>query len=596
MAIVARLAARDLRRRPAEAALLALAFVAAMAMLTVGLVLRNVSDHPYEDTRAATRGPDVTAEADPPLLGRRPADLRALAALGRSRDVVARSGPYPLAHVVLSAGSYRAVALVEGRGTAPAPVDRPAVTQGRWAPAEGAVVERGFADALGIHVGDTIELGARTERVVGIAVTAAMPPYPFNVTGERGRTEHPGLVWLDRATTLSLDRSPAYFASYRLAHPASAWAFVDRALTSLAPPGRISASQAPPPFVQTAADVAATGARTIRNERRALLIGSTLLTLMALSSITVLVGGRMAEQVRRVGLLKAAGATPSLIASVLLAEYVLLATGAAAAGLLLGRSIVPTLAQPSAGLLGETGSVPFGAATMAGVGLVAIGVAALATLLPALRASRTSTVAALRSTARAPRRVGWAMQLSARLPVSLLLGTRLAARRPRRALLAAGSAGISVAGIVTALAANGQLRTSGLSNAPDPRSERLGHVLLVIVVMLVAEAAVNAVFSTWATVLDARHTTALARAFGATARQVAVGLSAAQVIPALVGALVGVPAGFALFGLLSDDATAQVPVWQVVLAVAGTTSVTAVLAALPARASSRRPVADALRI
>jgi hypothetical protein len=50
----------------------------------------------------------------------------------------------------------------------------------------------------------------------------------------------------------------------------------------------------------------------------------------------------------------------------------------------------------------------------------------------------------------------------------------------------------------------------------------------VIVLMLIAEAAVNAIFSTWATVLDARHTTALARAFGATSREVAAGLSASS--------------------------------------------------------------------
>ena len=44
----------------------------------------------------------------------------------------------------------------------------------------------------------------------------------------------------------------------------------------------------------------------------------------------------MADQIRRVGLLKAVGATPGLIASVLLAEYVILALVAAAAGLGLG--------------------------------------------------------------------------------------------------------------------------------------------------------------------------------------------------------------------------------------------------------------------
>jgi putative ABC transport system permease protein len=45
--LVCRLAARDLRRRPGEAALLLLAITAATATLTLGLVLHGVTDKPY---------------------------------------------------------------------------------------------------------------------------------------------------------------------------------------------------------------------------------------------------------------------------------------------------------------------------------------------------------------------------------------------------------------------------------------------------------------------------------------------------------------------------------------------------------------------
>jgi len=48
--------------------------------------------------------------------------------------------------------------------------------------------------------------------------------------------------------------------------------------------------------------------------------------------VAVLVGGRMAEQTRRVGLLKAIGGTPGLVAAVLLAENLILALIAAAVG------------------------------------------------------------------------------------------------------------------------------------------------------------------------------------------------------------------------------------------------------------------------
>ena len=65
-------------------------------------------------------------------------------------------------------------------------------------------------------------------------------------------------------------------------------------------------------------------------------------------------------------------------------------------------------------------------------------------------------------------------------------------------------------------------------------------------VILLALAAVNAIVITWATVLDNRHASALARALGATPREVSTALAAAQVLPALLGAVLGIfPGGFA---------------------------------------------------
>jgi putative ABC transport system permease protein len=60
---VGRRAVRDLRRRPAEAALLLLAITAATTTLTLGLVLRDAARDPYRSTREATNGPDVVASA-----------------------------------------------------------------------------------------------------------------------------------------------------------------------------------------------------------------------------------------------------------------------------------------------------------------------------------------------------------------------------------------------------------------------------------------------------------------------------------------------------------------------------------------------------
>jgi putative ABC transport system permease protein len=171
-------------------------------------------------------------------------------------------------------------------------------------------------------------------------------------------------------------------------------------------------------------------------------------------------------------------------------------------------------------------------------------------------------VLALADSARPPRRSGWLIRISARLPVPLMVGLRVAARRPRRTILCVLSIAITVTGIVAVLVAHARLNAHaavGSSGLRDPRADRLNQVLVVITVMLVALAAVNALFITWATVLDTRHATALERALGATPLQGGAGLSAAQVLPALAGAILGIPGGILLLDAVSPSKSAQLP-------------------------------------
>ncbi len=210
--LVGRLAARNLRRRPAEAALLLLAMMAATTVLTLGLVLHGVTDDPYQDTREATAGPDVVASFAPDTWVGRPADLAGLEALADAPEVSDHSGPFPVVGAELEAdgvtGSRRtprgevvggaAGVWAVGRDSAAASVDQPELTQGSWVRDGGAVVEAGFADALGVGEGDQITLRTRlctpmtptspeqdcrvakdlSFRVVGVAVTAAARAVP----------------------------------------------------------------------------------------------------------------------------------------------------------------------------------------------------------------------------------------------------------------------------------------------------------------------------------------------------------------------------------------------------------------------------------
>jgi len=89
---------------------------------------------------------------------------------------------------------------------------------------------------------------------------------------------------------------------------------------------------------------------------------------------------------------------------------------------------------------------------------------------------------------------------------------RVAARRPRRVVLGVAGIAITVSGIYIALILNTFLTTRPLAGAyDDAQAEQLRRVLLVWMVILLSLAAVNAIVITWATVLDNRHSSALAR-------------------------------------------------------------------------------------
>jgi ABC-type lipoprotein release transport system permease subunit len=609
--LVGRLAVRDLRRRRIEAALLLLAIMAATTTLTLGLVLRDAASDPYQSTREATNGPDVVANVS------QPAGRSGLEELASAGGVIDHSGPYPVTPAELQASGRTSDVQAVGRDAAPASVDQPELIQGSWVSDGGVVVEAAFANALDVRVSDPVTLDGRSFEVVGVAVTAAMPPYPgascivpegciSRATPEEladpglppGLLHNPGLVWLTEADVRSLTPDPdslSYVMNLKLADPDAAQAFVDANLPespeSLDALGLASWED----ILQEATELA-------RDTQILLLIGAWLLGLLAVASVSVLVGSRMADQTRRVGLLKAVGGTPSLVAAVLLAEYVLVAIVAAAAGLAVGSLTAPLLTESGAGLIGSAGTPSMTMSTVGLVTAVALGVAVVATVVPAVRAARSSTVNALADAARPPRRTGWLIAISARLPVPLLLALRVAARRPRRVVLAVVSIAITVSGIYVALVLNAYLTTHPPGGYDAAQVELLRQVLLVVMVILLSLAAVNAIFITWATVLDNRHSSALARALGATPRQVSAALAAAQVLPALAGAILGVfPGGFALFPAItaitggdSDRATLP-PRWQLLAVVAGTVIVVAALTAVPARLGGRRPVTETLQ-
>jgi putative ABC transport system permease protein len=585
-----RLAIRDIQRRRVQSVLLLLMIVTTTTTLTIGLALHKVTDSPFARTRAVTRGPDIIAELNPPS-DTRSAVARGFAPLVHARGVAAASGPYPIVFTGLGSRGRDVQAEVEGRDVAPAAIDQPALTSGRWLAPGQAVIERGFADALGLGVGETINLGGRPFRIAGIAVSTAQCFYPITA---------PGLIWLTRSDADSLaprQQPVGYVLNLKLTDPSSAQAFENG---NAANAFYNATNNQPNSFLQSWQDIERQDFKVVSVDQKVLLIVSTLLALLAIASIAVVVGSRMAEQTRRVGLLKAVGATPKMVAVVLLGENLLLALAAAAVGVTVGQLIAPVLTNLGNGLLGSPPTPALTLTSAAEVLIVAILVAGCATIVPAIRGARTSTIRALNDPAHAPRRRPWLIALSARLPVPLLLGVRLVARRIRRSVLSAASMTIAVAMVVAALTLEhkvqltNQLRVATVGGVPV--ADRVNHLVFLLSALLVILAAINAIFTTWATVIDAQRPTALAQALGATPRQITAGLATAQLGPALVAAVVGIPLGLALYRFAGGNLNRDSPpaVWLAAVIV-GTLITVAVLTAIPARLGAHRSPAEVLR-
>ena len=219
-----------------------------------------------------------------------------------------------------------------------------------------------------------------------------------------------------------------WLLNLKLSNPADAQSFADNHYNVAA---ALNSQDFSGPMFSTWEGIASEDSRLLEDAQETLKPGVLLLALLAIASVTVLVGRRLSEYARRVGLLKAVGSTPRLVAAMFLAENLVLTLFAAAAGLLAGWLAAPLLTNPGAALIGAAGAPSLTAVTVAEVVGVALAVSLVATLVPAIRAARTSTVNALNDVARPPRRHAAIITISSRLPLPALFGLRLAARRQR---------------------------------------------------------------------------------------------------------------------------------------------------------------------
>ncbi|WP_242891172.1 FtsX-like permease family protein [Actinomadura litoris] len=582
--LVWRLIWRDLRRRPGEAVMFLIAVTVATACLTLGLATNTAVATGYLKTRAATAGPDITAittATDPSGVAE---------TIARTPGVAVQADPVPAFDTFVGAHGRTAHSSVEGRDSAPSPVDQPLVTSGTWVRPGGAVIERGFAQVFGVGVGDRLTINRRGYPVVGIAISAATPVYPWSDWAQTGLSDRGGRIWLTTADARAAagDAFVVHLIHLKLTDPAAPVVWRE----TVFPPGRRGDLSVNTRNWQT---VLRTNVNMIRDTQPALVIGGWLLAAAATVTLAALAAVRATRDNRRAGLLKAVGTGPGTIAAVLLAEYLLLTALATALGLAAGTLAAPELADPSSGLLNTPSPPTTGIAAAAA--FLAVLVALAGTLGPVLRAARTSTVHALADPAHRPTRHPRLTALTAYLPTSLLVGVRLLARRPGRAALTAIDTAATTVMVTALLAYRTAINTDTGTGLTDPAMQavntRTGHVLLGVTLVLAALSALNTVFLGWSAAVQARRALAITRTLGATPGQVVTALCTAQLLPAAPALLAGIPTGIVSYWIFSPRMVTPPTTWLLTAALIILLTVAA-LTALPAWLHTRTPAGRAL--
>lgn len=172
---------------------------------------------------------------------------------------------------------------------------------------------------------------------------------------------------------------------------------------------------------------------------------------------------------REIGLLKAMGTTPRQIATSIVFEHLVVAVPGVVLGWLVGSLTAPSLEVGLVGALGRS-PVRFQISLLILASLVVFVVLSLATLAPALRAARLSTLEALMES---PSVTGERLQrVLDRLPDSptFSLGTRLAVARPLRTGLAVIALALATAAIYATWSAVGAANKiyADSANSGDP--------------------------------------------------------------------------------------------------------------------------------
>jgi putative ABC transport system permease protein len=577
-----RLAFSGIRSRLLAAALTVVITAAAAATLVIALEVRGSGVDPWQRTFQAAHGAHVLAFV--PSL----ADAQAVAALP---GVAERDEP--LANVTKTATINGRSEPLQFAGLGDRPrINAPVRTEGASQPGSGIVLERSFADALDIAVESTIDVptpaGAMRLTVVGTAVSPSQSRYP---------RQNPGFGWVSRDTLQRIQPDQnawVWTQPIRLADPAAAPDFVNAAMALPMP-------EAGPIAViswQDQRDEALLDSQPIT-----IVLGmfTILLLTVVVAVIGILTAARVSAQHREIGLLKAVGLTPRQVSAVFLVETATFGLTAVAVGFPVGAVLAPRLAASTAQTLVGSPSIAIQPWHALLASCVVIPVLLLSTGLAARRATRSTTLNAIRAGSPAPiptARLGRAIARVG-LPPSATMGLKDLVARRSRAFWTAVAVAVTGAVIVATLQMRAALHAPAgtVSDVPG----ELSTLVYSLDAVLILIAATTLVAVMLLSVRERIRDLGVLKAIGLTPAQITSGLLTAQGLLAALAALLSIPLGIGLYLAVliltsgTVDGATLAPWWHIALVPIGIAAAVAMITSVPARLAAQIPVAEAVR-
>lgn len=416
MSAVGRVVRSGVGRRRVQTLVIGLATLMAVTASVLGGALLVASSGPFDDAFERQRGAHLDARFDAAKATR-----AEVSASGRTAGVSAAAGPFATVSVAPRHGDMRLPPLsIVGRAAPGGPVDALTLTTGTWAKGPGEIVlaaEGGQQAPPGMTL-DFPELpGTPTLKVVGTARSA-------------GRTADAWVAPSQIAALTPSGSTGAYQMLYRFDEAATG-ADVRKgraAVTGSVPAGAVAGAQ-------SWLTVRKVAARDTALFVPFLVAFGVLGLVMSVLIVGNVVAGSVGTGLRRIGILKAVGFTPSQVVRAYMAQALVPAAVGIGLGLVAGNLLAVPLLAETADAYGTSGlSVAPWIDVVVSAG--ALGVVAVTAWASAWRAGRLRTVDAL-AVGRVPAagRGRWAARQAARLalPRAISLGLARPFARPARA-------------------------------------------------------------------------------------------------------------------------------------------------------------------